>query len=288
MPSFSRTAVDDDITHYTLGNAAGMRVVVSDLGARPIAWWAPDRYGHFADVLRGTDEGTTAGPICYAPRSGAGRHAGSGTERDGRPRLRWLARCEGDGLRLAAANDDSGSFVLYRLDDAGCLSIDYCAAGYGAARAPAPRRGFNLNGDDGDVGDHILSIDAECYLRRRTDGGTPDIVPVAGSPFDFRHPAPIGPRLAWPDLQLALSGGFDHCFLLPAAGTTAPRAVASIYHPGSGRRLTVATSDGGLRFCGGGQRHDGLRLEPACLPGSAAAGEGVQLRRTRLTLDTLV
>lgn len=68
------------------------------------------------------------------------------------------------------------------------------------------------------------------------------------------QPAPIGTRLAWPDGQIALASGFDHCYCLDwknGAARDSLRAVASVYDPGSGRELTVATTETGLQFYSG-------------------------------------
>ena len=78
-----------------------------------------------------------------------------------------------------------------------------------------------------------------------------EIVPVAGSAFDFRHPAPIGSRMNWPDEQIQLNQGFDHCYCLQPELDGRPgklREVATVYDPCSGRNLSVSTDQAGLQF----------------------------------------
>ena len=60
---------------------------------------------------------------------------------------------------------------------------------------------------------------------------------VAGTPFDFRQSAAIGPRMRWPDPQIHMAGGFDHCYCLPSDPRHPRRLrnVASVMDPGSGR-----------------------------------------------------
>ena len=41
----------EPVRRYTLRNAHGMRVVVSDLGATVVSWLAPDRTGRLADIV---------------------------------------------------------------------------------------------------------------------------------------------------------------------------------------------------------------------------------------------
>jgi aldose 1-epimerase len=247
---------------FTLQNRHGMRVTISEHGAALVSWWAPDRYGRMADVLLD----------CREP------HA-----------ARWQGEASGPRatLRLAA----SGSFEAtldYRLDDDGSLAIEYRAP----ADAPMPlslasHPCFNLNGGRGDVGDHMLQIEADDYLEIDADGLQGTIAAVGGTPFDFRKPAAIGPRLRWPDAQLRLAGGFDHCYCVGAeAGPQeALREVASVCDPGSGRRLQVSTTEAGLRFYSGNRldsvrgqgsqpygRHAGFCLEPAAFPGQPDVG----------------
>jgi aldose 1-epimerase len=104
------------------------------------------------------------------------------------------------------------------------------------------------------------------------------VAQVDGTAFDFRQPAMIGARLGWLDAQLALAGGFDHCYCLrPQRGVL--REVARVLDPGSGRRLSVATTEAGLQFYSGNfltgvqgraahpyAAHDGFCLEAQAYP----------------------
>lgn len=301
-------------TVFTLRNAHDMRVTISARGATMLSWHAPDRYGRVADVLLGhpdasgyLDNGSAYfGAIVgrWANRIANGRFAVDGVayqvERNnganhlhgggsGFHQAIWQAATDQHGLhfQLASPAGDGGYpgnlkvQVTYQLDDAGALSIDYQAS----ADAPTPvnltaHPYFNLNGGSADIGDQLLWIGADEYLP--VDAGLIPVgrAPVAGSAFDFRQAAPIGPRLGWPEPQLALAGGFDHCFCLrPADGDHALRDVARVVDPGSGRQLTVATTETGLQFYSGnflagvpgrhGQPyhiHDGFCLEAQAYP----------------------
>jgi aldose 1-epimerase len=277
----------DPVRLFTLRNAPGMRVAISDLGATLVSWQAPDRTGRLADILLGHDtpaayvEATTymggligrwanriAGArfmldgIEYALDRNEGRnllHGGA----TGFHRQRWDAEEDAGALllRLDSPEGEAGFpgnltvQVRYALDDDGTLTIGYEAR----SDAPTPLNltshpYFNLSGDAAsDVRGHVVSIDADTFLEidktlipcRRAD--------VAGNPFDFRHSAPVGARLDWPNAQLALAGGFDHCYVLgdvpPVCdGTRAVRECASVYDPGSGRELRVLTDQWGLQF----------------------------------------
>lgn len=307
-PAAPLTRIDAHL--HTLRNAHDMRVTISEHGAALVSWWAPDRYGRVADVLLGyADPDAYASNTAYfgavvgrwANRIGGARFALDGTEylldrNDGSNHLHggsagfhrahWRAQADHDSvrLRLTSAAGDAGFpgnvqvEVCYRLHDDGRLVIDYEAS----ADAPTPLNltlhpYFNLNGGSGGIGDHLLTIDADYYLKIDEHLIPVERAAVAGSAFDFRQPAPIGPRLAWPDPQLALAGGFDHCYCLQGDGSL--RTVARVCDPGSGRRLSVATTEAGLQFYSGNflggvpgrnprpyAMHDGFCLEAQAYP----------------------
>ena len=75
---------------------------------------------------------------------------------------------------------------------------------------------FNLNGwDGGDVLDTVLTIGAHAITpvdERLIPTG--ELLPVEGTPFDFRQGQTIGAALAGSHPQLTLGGGVDHNFVL--------------------------------------------------------------------------
>jgi aldose 1-epimerase len=255
---------------FVLRNASDMRLTISERGAALVSWWAPDRYGRLSDVLLGYRDWRG-----YRDnRAQLGAVSGRSTDGEDLHRARWRASASAEqGVALRIAAPDLELCVHYQLGDDGSLRIDYEAV----ADAPTPvdltvHPYFNLNGGSADVGDHMLQIDADCYLEIGDDGVPVTLASVAGTAFDFRQPAPIGPRLVWPDPQLQLAGGFDHCYALsPARGL---REVARVCDPGSGRELRVSTTEPGLQFYSGNglagvdgrgprpyARHDGFCLQ---------------------------
>jgi aldose 1-epimerase len=300
---------------FTLRNGADMRVTLSEHGAAMVSWLAPDRYGRMADVLLGYRDARdyAANPQFFgaiigrwANRIARGRftlderpvqvdvndrgnhlHGGAG----GFHTLRWHGAATEDGVsfRLISRAGEGGFpgevdvLVHYRLDDDGSLVIDYEAAADRATPLNLTAHPyFNLNGGVADVGDHLLRIDAGHYLQTDASGIPNGVATVAGTPFDFRQPAPIGPRLVWPHRQIELAGGFDHCYCLDgrADGRPGPlREVARVVDPGSGRCLLVSTTQAGLQFYSGNwlegvrgrgprpyARHDGFCLEAQAFP----------------------
>ena len=244
---------------FTLRNDRDMAVTIGEQGAALVSWWAPDRYGRLADVLLPSahdscGEQRDAGTAAMARRRGGLRRLD--------PAL-WCGSMADQcvSLRLhSPAGADGGAAtveVSYLLDDRGRLTIDWQAVAEegGTIDLGAPPF-FNLNGGRGDVGDHMLQIDANYYLKIDHGGIPLGMEAVGGTAFDFRHPAPIGARLEWPDVQLGLARGFDHCYWIGRGASHRQgtlRQVAQVVDPVSGRRLTVATTDAGLRFFSGGQ-----------------------------------
>jgi aldose 1-epimerase len=300
---------------FTLRNAQGMSLTISERGAALVSWLAPDRYGRVADVLLGyadasgyADNRHYFGAVIgrWANRINQGRFVLDGAPLqaavndrgnhlhggdNGFHRARWLAAASESqvSMRLASASGEGGFpgnvdvQVRYQLEDDGSLRIEYEAV----SDAPTPinltaHPYFNLNGGSADVGDHMLQIDADHYLEIDPGGIPIGVASVAGTPFDFRQPAAIGPRLGWPDSQIGLAGGFDHCFCVDeqADGRAGPlREVARVYDPGSGRTLQVSTTEPGLQFYTGNKlggvqgrsarpyaSHDGFCLEAQAYP----------------------
>ena len=209
---------------HTLSNSRGMRVQVNPHDASLQAWWAPDRYGRLADVLE------------HAIAKPAGEAAAP----------HWQCEAASDaGLELRLAQDGLCVRLRYRLEDNGGLHIDCEAVAIAPARIGLAAPAFNLHGG-GMVADHVLRLAADHYLQAAA------VTEVAGSAFDFRQPAPLGARLAWPGAQPAGTVGFDHGFCL--AGDGLLREAARVADPASGRELRFFTTQPRLHLHSDSQR----------------------------------
>lgn len=238
---------------FTLHNDREMAVTISERGAALMSWWAPDRYGRLADVVMPEPDGAMDVGL-------------PGSLRRLAPTA-WQGVMDGRTVSLRHAAGGLTVEVQYRLDDAGRLYIDQQVSSLDEAMVDLgahPR--FNLSGGRGDVADHMLQIDADCYLKIDRGGIPLGVAQVEGTAFDFRKAAAIGPRLGWPDVQIGLAGGFGHCFGIVGRGSGPLRAVAQVVDPRSGRRLQVATTEGGLSFCTRVGEGAGLRLQPCSHP----------------------
>ena len=269
---------------HTLTNARGMEVSVSEFGATLTSIRVPDVHGRLGEVTLGLRSladyaadnpflGSTVGR--YANRLAGGRltidgqilaldrnngdnHLHGGLR--GLDKRVWQSEClrtaDASAVRLTSVSPSGeegypGTLsvtVTYTLpDDADELRIDF------AATTDAPTACnltnhvfFNLAGQ-GTVLDHRLTLRSD-----RIVPVTPALIPtgelmdVTSTPFDFRRPHPLGERIGEPHEQLRRARGYDHCYVLGAAGVL--RSVAHVSEPSSGRTLEVLTDAPGLQL----------------------------------------
>ncbi|ROP53465.1 MULTISPECIES: aldose epimerase family protein [unclassified Streptomyces] len=184
----------------------------------------------------------------------------------------WDAEPVADGVRLSrvSVHGEEGfpgrleMSATYTLDASGALHIAYEAVTDAPTVVnPTNHSYFNLAGHyTGNAGGHQLRLAASRYTPVDTDliptGPSQD---VAGSRFDFREARKVG-------------SGYDHNFVLDKGVTRAPREVAELHDPASGRTLTVATTEPGLQLYTGDHLSepfapgDGIALETQHFPDS--------------------
>jgi aldose 1-epimerase len=278
----------DGANLYTLTNAGGMVVRITNFGGIVTEIHAPDRYGRFADVALGLDsldayrcgspyfgaligrygnrirEGrfTLDGETCQLPVNNGANHLHGGPE--GFDRVLWQAHVEGRGLHLAYRSPDGDQgypgnldvTAVYTLTDDNELVVRFRAVTDKATPVNLTQHSyFNLAGG-GDVHGHELTLDASAYLP--VDAGlipSGELAPVAATPFDFRQPQAIGARIDEANEQLQRGGGYDHCFVL--AGTMA--RAARVFEPRSGRVLELYTQEPAVQFYSGNALDGSLR-----------------------------
>ena len=168
-------------------------------------------------------------------------------------------------LRYASPDGEGGfpgavvveaAYTLLRDDS---LRIDYRATtDRPTVLNPTSHLYWQLSGEgSGPIDGHLLTVAASRYLP--VDEGripTGEVAPVAGTPFDFTTPTPLGSRLRDTSAELAAAHGYDHHFVLdrpdpdaparPPASTIRPAAAGSRSRRRSpASRCTPATSSTG-------------------------------------------
>lgn len=105
---------------------------------------------------------------------------------------------------------------------------------------------FNLHGaGNGNILDHVLTLNASAFTP--VDSvmiPTGEIRPVAGTPFDFNTPHPIGERIEDRYDQLILGRGYDHNYILD----NKEEVDVTVSEPVSGRMLEVITDQPGMQL----------------------------------------
>lgn len=148
---------------------------------------------------------------------------------------------------------------------------------------------FNLDGvGSGTVDAHELAVHAERYTPV-DDRGIPlgEHAPVAGTAFDFRRPAAIGPAVRRDDQQVVWARGIDHNYVLDGDGW---RTAAVLGSRRTGTRMELRTDQPGLQVYTGNfldgavhategglhRQGDGIALEPQLFPDSPHHPEWAQ------------
>ncbi len=305
----------DDTGAYTLDNGNGMRVRILAYGAIVQSIEVPDRDGRTANVALGFPgpEGYAAHPDPYfgavvgryANRIAGGRFTLDGTRyavpvnngpnslhggETGFDKRTWTASPSATAVELTLVSPDGDqgypgtltASVTYSLSPDNALTAQYRATTDGPTVVNLTNHGYvNLAGEgSGTIEDHLLQINAAHYTPvDETLIPTGEIAPVAGTPFDFRQPTPIGARVRAADPQLLRAQGYDHNWVLDGSGL---RVAAVVSEPVRGRTLTVSTTEPGLQFYSGNfldgtftgtggrayRQGDGLALETQHFPDS--------------------
>ena len=198
------------------------------------------------------------------------------------------------GVRLTRVSpDDEEGYpgtltaeVTYLLGDDDRLRIDYRAETDRPTIVNLTNHTYwNLAGEGtGNVEDHVLWFAASRYTPVDASLTPPgELAPVAGTPFDFTTPAAIGARIREAHPQLLAGRGYDHNMVLDREPGDATLIEAAVLRDlGSGRTLTIWTTEPGIQFYSGGyldgtlvgasgrtyRQGDGVALETQHFPDS--------------------
>lgn len=273
---------------FTLRNG-DLSMQVTNFGARVISLIAPDRNGVRDDVVVGYDDaerfvhnsgerflGATVGRV--ANRIGGGKFTLDGKtytlpqNNNGQtlhggligvdmavwkvlertPSSITLGYVVPDGQDGFPGNLDIK--LTYSLTENNEFDIKYEATTDKATPVNLSNHAFyNLKGrQGGTILDHVITIPA--------DGITPvdevliptgEIMPVEGTPFDFREPHAIGERVNDEHQQLTFGGGYDHNWVLNVPADGELHKVCELSEETTGRVMEIFSDQPGLQFyCG--------------------------------------
>ena len=309
------TAVDI----FTLRNSNGMEARITNYGGIVVSLTAPDRNGKFADVVLGYDtlaqyvENNSAyfGAIIgrYGNRIALGEfvlgratyklavnngpnHLHGGIK--GFDKIVWKARpfekAVFPALELTYVSKDGeegypGKLAVkavYTLTDDNALQLEYTATTDRETLCNLTHHSyFNLAGA-GDILNHELYLAADRMTPADANSiPTGEFRPVAGTPFDFTKPTPVGARIEEDDEQLKFAKGYDHNFIVNKPPGKLG-LLGTVYDPSSGRFMEALSTEPGVQLYTGNylnssmigkggrpyQMRNGLCLEPQHYPDS--------------------
>ena len=298
---------------YKLTNDAGMEVTVTNFGGRITSILVPDRDGVLRDVVLGfdtpeeyfpqnnlSDFGASIGR--YANRINQGQisldgvtfqlprnnfgHCLHGGPTGWQYQVYEVVEADASHIKLLRKSPDGDNnfpgnveaYVTYTLTPDNAIDIAY------EATTDAPtvinmtnHSYFNLSGDPTrTVLEDILYINASHYTPvDNTYMTTGEVAPVAGTPFDFTVPKPVGQDISADNEQLRNGNGYDHNWCLDTAGDVS-QVACELYCPLTGIDLKVYTDEPGVQVYSGN-----------FLDGSVTGKKGIVYRqRTGICLET--
>ncbi len=273
---------------YTLRNANGMEVCITNFGGRIVSIMVPDREGYMKDVVLGfdnvkdyqtipTDFGACIGR--YANRINKGQITIDGVQYQlltnnyghtlhGGP-TGWQyqvydAEQTADNvlkLTILSSDGDNGfpgnvtASCIYTLGDDNSIRMDYSATTDAPTVINMTNHSyFNLHGDGNQsILDHMLWLNAKAMTpvdsTFMTTGEIIDIEP--GTPFDFfTAPKAVGEDIEKDNLQLHNGNGYDHNWVLQPRQEELMLA-ATLYCRQTGIKLSVLTNEPGIQVYAG-------------------------------------
>lgn len=269
---------------FTLQNSSGMKVQVTNYGARIVSAILPDRKGNFENVILGYNQfdhyrkghqylGATIGRVAnrignakfildsktYQLNKNLGNnHLHGGTV--GFESLCWDINNEPDTtgveFQITSPDGDQGYpgnlkvIVRYSLDDDNSIRIDFTASTDKPTIVNMTNHAyFNLNGKSDKIYKHRVNIPANNFLETdESSVPTGNLINVKGTPLDFRESKEIGDDINKPTGPLFNTKGYDHFFVIDSYKKGYLNLMAEIEEPESGRVLQVFSSLPGFQF----------------------------------------
>ena len=270
---------------YTLKNANGMEVDITNFGGRIVSIMVPDKDGNFRDVVHGFDAAykyfpqnnksdfgasigryanriaqgiiTVDGKEIQLPQNNFG-HCLHGGPTGWQYQVYDANQIDDQNIELTIVSPDGDNNfpgevtvkVTYSLTDDNAIEINYEATTDKTTVINMTNHSyFNLSGDPTNtVADEIIQINADYYTPTdETYMTTGEIRPVEGTVFDFREARTLGTNFGEADPEIAAAGGgYDHNWCLNTKGDATKKAI-TLKDPRSGIVLDVYTDEPGIQ-----------------------------------------
>jgi aldose 1-epimerase len=287
--NFTTLIGEKPVSLYTLESGKGLYMQVTNWGGRVVSLWTPDRNGNYDHIVLGYENidryisntgerflgavvGRYANRIANGqffldkdtfrlPRNDNGQTLHGGT--NGLDCIVWdIEKISKNEIVFSYISPDGEEgfpgtvkiFMCYTLTPENEFKIAYRATTDKPTIINLSHHSFfNLKGEgNGTITDHLLTIHADSItLINEYLIPTGEIMPVEGTPFDFRSQALIGERIKANDQQLKNGAGYDHNWVIKTICTKEIKHIASVYEPTSGRTLDVWSDQPGIQFYSG-------------------------------------
>lgn len=299
---------------YTLTNANGMEVSITNFGGRIVSIMVPDKAGNFQDVVLGFDKiedyfpwnhqsdfGAAIGR--YANRINQGKitvdnktiqlpknnfgHCLHGGPTGWQYQVYDVEESTANSLTLVMHSPDGDNNfpgnvvakVYYTLNNDNSITINYNATTDKKTVINMTNHSyFNLNGDPNEpITNHLLTINAGNFTPvDSTYMTTGEITSVEGTPMDFRKAKEVGADINKFDyIQLKNGNGYDHNWVLNDKDNIDVTKVR-LESPKTGIVLEVFTTEPGIQVYSGN-----------FLDGSVKGKKGIIYKqRTGICLET--
>ena len=313
-PAHFETMVDGvkPVKLYTLKNAAGMEVCITNFGGRIVSIMVPDKNGEMQDVVLGFDNindyqtvpsdfGASIGR--YANRINQGKinvdgveiqlpqnnfgHCLHGGPKGWQYQIYEANQIDDTKIALTMKSPDGDSnfpgnvtaVVTYTLTEDNAIDINYEATTDKTTVINMTNHSyFNLSGDPTKpVTDHILYVNADNFTPvDETYMTTGEITPVKETPLDFTTPKVLGQDIDKFEFeQMKFGNGYDHNWVLNSKGDVNVLA-AKLLSPTTGILVEVYTNEPGIQVYSGN-----------FLDGTAKGKKGIAYaQRTGFCLET--
>lgn len=297
---------------YILKNSNGMEACITNYGARLVSLMTPNWNGRFEDVVLGYDNvmdyhtkgqnfgstvgryaGRITGPVFsidgkeYKLQDDGKGYISHGGKPGFQNRVWDVLYNDGQKVVLQYVSPDGENgfpgeltvTLTYTLTEQNALDVDFKATTAKPTVLNLTNHSFfNISGDlSRTVLPQNLWIDSNRIAEYDSNKNvTGNFLNVRNTPFDFTKPHQIGKRIDNEDVQLKVTGGYDHAFMLRHPGDMRKPA-AIVYDAQSGRTLTVYTTEPAIHIYTG----NGLK-------GNQTGKGGITYpRRSAICLETM-